>query len=183
MRRRTFIGSLAALTVSAGCIANTPDQGPDNQMKKTIAVSDVTAQPGDKDGLAFDVIVVESTITPSTGARTELVYQNNGTDTLTLNINPDEPNPLFTDESDPGLVLLSNAYDPTQGADDCWKPEEQEFPQPAVVHPYQLAPGETATLVYDIWAAPKQNADCIQPGEYTFTPKSGTFTLSVSGGE
>lgn len=182
MRRRTFVASLAALTVSAGCIASS-EQESDDQAEKTIDVSDVTARPGDEDGVAFDVLVVESTITPSTGARIELVYENTGTDTLTLNIDPEEPNPLFTDESDPGLVLLSSAYDPTRESDHCWKPEEQGFPQPAVVRSYQLDPGETATLRYDIWAAPEQNADCIQPGDYSFEPRSGAFTLSVSGGD
>lgn len=183
MRRRTFVASLAALAASAGCIENTTVQGSDDQMQKTIDVSDVTTEPGDEDGLTFDVTVVESTITPDASARIELVYENDGANTLTLNLGPDNPTPVFTEENDPGLVLLSDAYDPTRESDECWKPQEEEFPQPAVVRTHQLDPSETVTLAYDVWADPNQEADCIQPGEYGFEPQSGAFTLSVSGEE
>lgn len=161
-------------------------------MEKTVSVSNVTRRPPaepeklDEDekptGLEIDVDVIEAAITPRSPARVTLTYTNAGEDTLKLNINPDGPDPLTSEMDDPGLVLLSDTYDPTRAAD-CWKPEQESFPQFAVVHQFPIEPGESAPLVYDVWAAPQQEADCIRPADYRFKPLYGSFTLTVTTNE
>lgn len=193
MNRRTYLASLAVLTTGSGCISNAMSQNSSDQMEKTVTVSNVERRPPaepeklDEDekptDLEFDVEVVDAEITPSTTARLTLRYTNGGEDTLKLNINPERPDPQPSDADDPGLILLSNAYDPTQATADCWKPEQESFGQLAVAYQHPIEPGESATLAYDVWAAPLQEADCIRPGDYQFEPLYGSFTLTIATNE
>lgn len=159
-------------------------------MNKTVAVSNVERRPPaepeqlDEDekpmGLKMDVTIVEAEITTTSTARVMFTYTNTGEDTLKLNINPEAPDPLPSETDDPGLILLSETYDPTRATADCWKPEQEGFPQPAVAYQSPLESGESATLAYDVWAAPQQEADCIRPVDYQFKPLYGSFTLTVT---
>lgn len=193
MNRRTYLASLAALTTGSGCISNAMSQNASNPMEKTVSVSNVARRPPaepenlDEDekptDLEFGVEVVDAEITPSTKARVMLTYRNGGEDTLKLNINPERPDPQPSNAENPGLILLSDAYDPSRASADCWKPEQKSFPQPAVAYQHPIEPGESATLEYGVWAAPQQEADCIRPGVYQFEPLYGSFTLTVATNE
>lgn len=162
-------------------------------MEKTVMVSNVErrspAEPEEMDedekptGLEIDVNILEPEITPSSTARVMLTYTNTGEDALELNINPDGPDPLSSEMNDPGMILLSETYDPTRADAVCWKPEQASFPQPAVVYQYPIEGGESATLAYDVWAAPQQEADCIRPADFQFKPLYGSFTLTVTTNE
>lgn len=195
MNRRSFltsVASLTALSAASGCISNAGGQNSTPKMAKTVTVSNVERRPPaepeklDEDekpaGLEIDLNIGEAEITPSSTARVTLTYTNTGEDTLKLNINPDGPAPLPSEMDDPGLILLSNTYDPTRAAD-CWKPEQESFPQLAVAYQYPIERGESATLAYDVWAAPQQEADCIRPADYQFKPLYGSFTLTVTTNE
>ncbi|MFB6133125.1 MAG: hypothetical protein ABEJ44_06965 [Halanaeroarchaeum sp.] len=192
MKRRRFLGSIAALSgisAGSGCLGSPGGTNDSFRTDRTVGVTDVERRPPaepeklDEDekptGLEIDVSVVETRITTADTARVVLRYTNAGRDTLELNVNPESPDPLSSEMDDPGLILVSDAYDPTRATPGCWKPVEERFPQPAVAYQYPIEPGESATLAYDVWAAPRQEADCIRPGEYQFTPLYGSFTLAV----
>ena len=181
MKRRTYLASLAALTTSSGCIDSiaTTNQTHSKQMEKTVSVSDVAENEQSK-GLNFDVEVVNAAITTSSTARIMLRYTNTGEDILTLNINPEEPDPLSSVEDTPGLILLSDISNPTRASSDCWKPKQENFPQPGVAYNYPIEPRQTAALTYEVWADPQQEAECIRLGKYRFEPLYGSFTLSVA---
>ncbi|MFB6303001.1 MAG: hypothetical protein ABEH78_09100 [Haloferacaceae archaeon] len=123
--------------------------------------------------------MTDATITPDATARVTLTYANTGDDRLRLNVHPERPDPVHSVEENPGLVFLSDAYDPTRASDTCWKPAEDAFPVPAVAYQYPIEPGDSVTLPYEVWAAPGQEADCIEPGDYRFDPLYGTFTVAV----
>lgn len=193
MKRRSYLASIASLTAlsaGSGCISNALGHNSTPQMKKTITVSNVERRPPadperlDEEekptGLEFDVTVADAEIIPTSTARIELTYKNSGADTLTLNINPEQPDPTRSETDDPGLILLSDAYDPTRASADCWKPKEEGFPRPMVAHQYPIRPNESATLAYAVWAAPQQEAECIRPADYQFRPLYGSFTLTVT---
>lgn len=193
MNRRTYLASLAALTTGSGCVSSAVTQNSPNQMERTVSVSNVARRPPaepeklDEDekptDLAFDVAVSDAEITPRSTARVTLRYTNRGEDTLELNINPDRPDPQPSTGEDPGLILLSDAYEPTRSTANCWKPEQDRFPQPAVAYQHPIEPAETETLEYDVWAAPRQEADCIRPEDYKLEPLYGSFTLTVTTNE
>lgn len=193
MNRRTYLASLAALTTGSGCISNATSQNSSNRMEETVSVSNVERRPPaepeklDEDerptDLEFGVRVVDAEITPSSTARVTLTYTNGGENTLKLNIDPEQPDPLSSSAESPGLILLSDAYDPTRAVDACWKPEQESFPQPAVAYQHPIEPGEEATLAYDVWAAPQQESDCLRPANYQFEPLYGSFTLTVTTNE
>lgn len=190
MYRRTFLASFAALTAggSAGCTSRAESVSTP-PYRKIIAVSNVNrTTPESIDNvsreqqpteLEFRVDVTDETITPDSTAQVALKYTNTGEDTLEVNLNPDHPNPITSDDETPGLVLLSDAYDPTRASDTCWKPTEDGFPVPAVAYQYPIEPGETVTLPYKLWAAPDQEASCITLGDYRFEPLYGSFTITV----
>lgn len=193
MNRRSFLSSVAsgtAISAGSGCISNVVGENSAPQMEKMVTVSNVERRPPaepeklDEEekptGLVIDVNIVEAKITPSSTARVTLAYTNTGEDTLKLNINPEGPDPLASKAGDPGLILLSDTYDPTRAAADCWKPEQKGFPQLAVAYQYPIEPGESATLAYDVWAAPQQEANCIRSADYQFEPLYGSFTLTVA---
>lgn len=190
MNRRTYIASVAALTTgpSAGCIGyGSPTS--DNRMRKTVSVSDVerttpeSIENVDEDEkpthLKFGVVMGDETITADSTARVTLTYTNGGDDALKLNINPQQPDPEPSADENPGIILLSDAYDPERTSDSCWKPEQDTFGGPAVAYQHPIEPGQTAKLPYDVWAAPKQDADCIQPGDYQFDTLYGSCTMTV----
>lgn len=193
MKRRTYLASLAALTTSSGCISHVRSRHTSTEMAKTVTVSNVERRPPaeperlDEDekptGLEIAVEVVDGEITASTTARVTLTYTNGGADTLEMNINPESPDPLASEAEDPGLVLPSDAYDPSRESKGCWKPEQDGFPRPAVAYQHPIEPGESATLAYDVWAAPRQAADCIATKAYRFEPLYGAFTLTVAAKE
>ncbi|NEU58025.1 hypothetical protein [Halorussus sp. MSC15.2] len=180
MKRRTYLASSATFTASAGClgrIAATNDFST-KQTQKTVSVTNVGTK-GAPEGLDLHVAVHDPTITEDSTARMSLKYTNIGENTLSLNINPDAPDPVFSVEDSPGLLLLSDAYDPRQTSPGCWKPKQDQFVQPGVVHNYRLEPGQTATLTYDVWANPTQDG-CIQPGDYRLELLYGSTTLTVA---
>lgn len=182
MKRRTYlasVASLATLTGASGCISGAAGRNSADRMDKTVTVSNVE-QPTD---FEVDVNVVDGNITPSTTARVALTYTNTGEDVRTVNLNPENPDPLPSVGKDPGLVLLSDAYDATRTGTECWKPEQEGFPRPAVVYQTPIEPSQSITLEYDVWAAPQQDADCIDPDTYRFEPLYGSFTLTVTTGD
>lgn len=189
MHRRTYLASIAALA-TGGCLGSPTSRAATDRPQRTVAVSDVDRRGppsperlGDDErptGLEFDVEVVDGAITSGSTARIRLAYSNAGEDPMELNIDPERPDPLSANQADPGLILLSSAYGPTRASTDCWKPEEPSFPQPAVAHQHPVGPRERESLAYEVWAAPGQAADCIQPGTYAFRPLFGSFTLTVS---
>lgn len=192
MKRRTYLTTAAAaLTAGSGCLGRVMSQNPSKKMPKTVSVSNVArrspSEPEKLDeeekphGLQFDVTVQQSEITTDSTARLSLKYTNTGKDTLKLNINPDDPGYVPSVSENPGIVLLSDMYDPTRSSKDCWKPDRNQFSEPAVAHQHSVEPGETETLEYNVWAAPQQQADCIQLGDYAFKPLFGSFSLSVEG--
>jgi hypothetical protein len=180
MKRRTYLASLATLTASAGCLGGTAatNNSSPQQMQKTVSVSNVSTE-GVPEGLDLNVEVSDATITESSTARVSLKYMNTGENTLTLNINPDALDPVSSVENRPGILLFSDAYDPKQTSPGCWKPKQDQFVQPGVVHNYSLEPGQTATLTYNVWATPKQDG-CIQPGDYQLELLYGSATLTVA---
>lgn len=143
MNRRSFpasAASLPAISVGSGCIRNAVGRNAAAQTDLTVTVSTVERRPPaepeklDEDekptDLEIDVTLVEADITPSSTARGWLTYTNTGEDTLELNIDPQSPDPLPSKADDPGLILLSDAYDPTRAAAGCWKPDQERFPSP-----------------------------------------------------
>ena len=179
MRRRTCVASLATLAATAGCLGGTSDadSSPSPQAPKTVSVSGVSSE-GTPDGVELDATVADDTITERSTARVSLEYANTGGETRVLNIDPDAPDPVSSVDDSPGLVLLSDAYDPERTSSGCWKPVRDRFVQPGVAHRYEIAPGDTATLGYDVWAAPTQDG-CIRPGTYRLDPLYGSTTLAV----
>lgn len=194
MRRRAFLTSCAALTAvgSAGCTSQAESPSPARH-RKIVSVSDVRRTTPDSfdnvsrnqrpTGLEFHVDVADEIITSDSTARVALKYTNTGDETLEVNLNPDQPDPITSVTENPGLVLLSDAYDPTRSSDTCWKPTEDGFPAPAVAYQHPIEPGETVTLPYDVWAAPKQETRCIAPGDYQFEPLYGSFRITVTRAE
>jgi hypothetical protein len=158
-------------------------------MNKSISVSDVERRPPsepenlDADekpaGIEFTVDIVSESITPETTARIALEYENASNDARTLNVNPDQPGPISSVTESPGLVLLSDAQDLSRQSSACWKPERDTFGRVRVGYQHSISPGDVETLKYDVWAAPQQDADCIEPGTYQFEPLYGSFTLTV----
>lgn len=189
MNRRTYLTAVAALTAGSGCLGAATSLRTTVRTRKSVSVSDVARRPPadpekvdeeeNPHGLRFDVTVDRAAITGAETARVSLVYTNGGEDTLKVNVNPDQPGYVASLTSNPGLVLLSETYTPTRSSGDCWKPEREQFGELAVAYQYPIEPGESATLEYDMWAAPAQQAACIQPGDYEFEPLYGAFTLSV----
>lgn len=188
MNRRSYLSSIAALTAGAGCLGRASDGTPD-RVGKTVSVSDVgrttpdSVENVDADErpthLEFDVEVRDATITANSTARIALEYTNTGADALELNVYPEQPDPVSSVDANPGLILLSDAYDPARTSDTCWKPERDAFAVPAVAHQHPIEAGGTATLPYGVWASPDQGAECIEPGTYQFDPLFGSFTLAV----
>ena len=196
MKRREFLVSTATVTTTAavgGCIANEIGRNLSSQMEKTASLSNVERRPPaepeklDEDekptGLEIDINVVEEKITSSSPVRLSLIYTNTGEETLKLNINPEKPGPLESEMKDPGLILLSDPYDPARTAADCWKPKQDSFPQPKVAHQTPIKSGESAILEYELWADPQQTADCVRPADYQFKPLYGSFTLAITTNE
>jgi spore coat protein CotH len=95
MKRRTYLASLATLTASAGCLGGTAatNNSSSQQMQKKVSVSNISTEGAPK-GLDLNVEVDDATITESSTARVSLKYMNTGENTLTLNINPDAPDPV-----------------------------------------------------------------------------------------
>lgn len=190
MDRRTYLTSATALTVGsiAGCIGSVTDNAADG-LRKRVSVSAVerttpqSMENVDADekptNLKIGVVVGDDTITPNSTAQVTLTYTNEGSDTLKLNINPEQPTPVWSDDENPGLILVSDAYDPKRTSTNCWKPKRDAFAVPAVAYQYPIDPGQTTELPYEVWAAPKQNADCIVPGSYQFDPLYGSVTITV----
>lgn len=190
MNRRTYLVSVATLTAGAGagCLGIVSSRST-NRKRKTVSVSDVTRttpksmenvdQDEQPTNLVFDVVVNDDTITADSTAKVTLKYTNEGSDTLKLNINPNAPVPVSSVDTNPGLILVSEAYDPKRTSNSCWKPRRDAFAVPAAVYQYPIEPGQTANLSYRVWAAPKQNADCIKPGTYQFDPLYGSFAMTV----
>lgn len=191
MNRRRVLATLGtlALGTSAGCAA-TSQTNTSSDAHRTVSVSHVgRTTPEDVEtvtaderptGLRFDVAVTDATVSPDSTARVELTYANAGQETLELNVNPEHPGPVTSVETDPGLLLLSGGYDPTRASDACWKPTQDHFGELAVAYQHPIEPGESATLAYDVWAAPSQEATCIAPGAYHFETLYGAFTLHVT---
>lgn len=187
MNRRTYLASLAALTGSAGCL--TAGLSLSDRWEKTVSVSAVERRLPESienvtederpTGLAFDATVTREAITPDATARIALGYTNTGSETLTLNVDPDRPAYVPSVAEDPGVVLLSDAHDPTRRSATCWKPKRDTFGQFPVPNRHPIEPGDTETLEYDVWAAPKQDADCMEPATYRFEPLYGSFALTV----
>lgn len=180
MKRRTYLVSLATLTASAGCLGGTAatNNSSPQQMQKTVSVSNVSTK-GAPEGLDLTVKVGDATITESSTARVSIKYTNAGEKTLTLNVNPDAPDPVSSVEDSPGLLLLSDMYDPKQTSPGCWKSTRDQFVRPGVGYNYPLEPGQTATITYDVWATPKQDG-CIRPGDYQLELLFGSATLTVA---
>jgi len=189
MKRRTYVATVAALTTWSGCISSAMSESPSNETHKTVSVSNVErrspANPEKLDeeakpkGLQLDVSVIDAEITPDATARVRLTYTNDGDDTIKLNINPERPKPQHSDADDPGLILLPDARDPTRASTDCWKSEQESFPILSVAYQHPIEPGGSETMEYDVWAAPQQEAECVQPGDYQFEPLFGSFVLNV----
>jgi len=179
MRRRTYLSSIAAVVLTSGCIGGGTGQSSSDQMQKSASVKDVVTST-EIENLEISVEVLQMEITESDTARIRISYSNRGDDPIEVNIDPDAPAPLSSSEEEPGLLLLSDAYDPTRASDECWKPEGENFPRPAVVNQYSIEPKQTVGLEYDIWANVGQEATCIEPGEYQFGPNEGKFVLTVS---
>jgi len=179
MRRRTCVASLATLAATAGCLGGTSDAdgSPSPRAPKTVSVFDVGSE-GTPDGIELNVTADDDRITERSTARVSLEYTNTAGETRILNIDPDAPDPVSSVDDSPGLVLLSDAYDPERTSSGCWKPVRDRFVQPAVAHRYEIAPGDTATLGYDVWAAPTQDG-CIRSGTYRLDPVYGSATLAV----
>lgn len=188
MHRRTVLAATAALTGASGCLSS-PLSSSRTPARKTVSASDVARRtPSDPDrpddaappsDLRFDVSVDEPAITGEATARLSLEYANEGGETVEVNLDPSSPDPVSSLTDDPGLVLLSDAYDPTRRGG-CWKPEAEGFPQPAVAYRHPIEPGEQVTLAYAVWASPQQDPACIEPGEYAFDPPYGSFSLRVA---
>lgn len=181
MKRRVYLASLVALTTGAGCISSTAttNRTSSKPMKKTVSVTNRATNKKQK-SLKFDVEVINAAITASSTARITLKYTNTGEDTLKLNINPEEPDPVPSVEDTPGLILLSEIHNPKRRSPECWKPTQESFPQPGVAYHHPIQPGQTVALTYEVWADPHQEADCIRPGEYRFKPLYGSITLTVA---
>lgn len=189
VKRRPYLASLAALTGSAGCLGTTTSVSPSARSRTTVSLSNagrrlpenVEAVSEDEwpSGLAFDAAITRETVTPDAPARIALEYTNTGSETLTPNIDPDHPAPVPSTATNPGLVLLSAVHDPTRRTSTCWKPEDDTFGHFPVANQYPIEPGDTETIEYRLWAAPEQDADCIQAGTYRFEPLYGAFTLTV----
>lgn len=189
MNRRSCLASLVALTTGSGCIGRATDQSPSNQMNKSISISDVERRPPSEpenlgvdekpSDIEFTVDIVREDITPETTARIALGYENASDETRTLNVNPDQPGPISSVTESPGLVLLSDTPDLSRQSSSCWKPERDTFGRVRVGYQHPISPGDVETLEYDVWAAPQQDADCIEPGTYRFEPLYGSFTLTV----
>lgn len=188
MHRRAFLATLATVATS-GCTAQAmlgsdPDPGP-----RWITVEDVHRKPpADPQqvapserptDLAFSVDIVDDRIDATTPARIALRYTNTGTTSLSLNLNPDTPDPHHSVATGPGLLLLSDDYDPEPIEAGCWHPRGETFPVLQVAYERELPPGEDLRLPYEVWAAPEQHAPCIQPGTYEFDVLYGSFTLTV----
>lgn len=189
MNRRTYLAALPALTAGTGCLDLTTRQGSAGGNALTVSVSKVqrglletveNATDGERlAALAFGVNIERDAITPDATARVALEYGNEGDESFTLNINPDEPDHVSSVGDDPGLVLLSDEHDLTRRTDTCWKPQEDVPGRERVGYQHPVEPGDTETLEYGVWAAPRQRADCIQPGAYGFETLYGSFELTV----
>lgn len=189
MNRRTYLGSLATIMASAGCIGPTASLGSSDRSRMTVSVSNVerrlpesienVAEEDRPTELAFGVDVARETIASETTARVVLEYTNTGDETLSLNVDPDRPRYVLSVAENPGLFLLSDAHDPTRRSATCWKPERETFGQFTVPNRHPIEPGDTETVEYDVWAAPVQDADRIQLGTYRFEPLYGSFTLTI----
>lgn len=189
VKRRPYLASLATLTGSAGCLGTTTSFSPSPRSGTTVSLSNVEPRlpetietvPEDErpSDLAFDAAITRETVTPDAPARIALEYTNTGSETLTPNIDPDHPAPVPSTATNPGLVLLSAVHDPIRRTSTCWKPEDDTFGHFAVANQYPIEPGDTETIEHRVWAAPEQDADCIQAGNYRFEPLYGVFTLTV----
>lgn len=190
MKRRTYLASLAALVSTAGCTESgatrANPQGEDGSSlnspsdgRKIVSVKSAQATEGTT--LSVSVSVRREMISPDQTARIALEYENTGREPVTLNVNPDTPDPLHSipTHETPALYLISDAYSPTRASDSCWKATES-LPVPAAVWKHELKAGKSVQLEYDVWASPQQSADCIQPGTYEFDPPKGTFTLAIA---
>lgn len=167
------------MVLTSGCIGSEAGQSPSDQMeKKSVSVENVVTST-EIENLEINVEVLQTEITESDTARIRISYSNRGDDPIEMNIDPDVPAPLSSSEEESGLLLLSDGYDPTRASDECWKPQEEGFPQPAVANQYPIEPEQTVGLEYDIWVNAGQEATCIEPGEYQFEPNKGKFVLIV----
>lgn len=188
MKRRAFLAMLGTVATS-GCTAQAilgTDPPPD---PRWISVEDVRREPpADPEqvapserptDLAITVDIVDDRIDATTPARIAIQYTNTGTTSLSLNLNPDTPDPHHSAQTDPGLVLLPDDYDPDSVEHGCWHPQAENFPVHPVVYERELPPGEDLHLPYEVWAAPEQTATCIQSGTYQFDVLYGSFTLVV----
>ena len=184
MHRRTCLAALAGLFSTAGCaqlnaVSNDPQQR--DAAGEPLMISGISASTPENSPVALSATVIRDTITPEETARVAIEYTNTGDSAVTININPDKPDPLHSVPRDetPGLYLIPDGYSPTRASEECWKAAES-LPVQAAITEYDLPSGESARMEYDVWGSPKQSAACIQTDRYEFGPPEGTVSLTVS---
>jgi hypothetical protein len=113
-------------------------------------------------------------ITTRHTARVRVDYTNTGPAPVTLGLTQKQGHlsvGKLGNPSDPGLLLVPPPVGKslTRVAPDCWRPNE-EISHPIVVTGTEVAPDETLTLRYEVWAskAAEPPTAYIQNREYTF---------------
>lgn len=184
MKRRKYLASAVAITASAGCLGriasgNSTDQH--NMASDQNKMVSVVNARGNVEGLIVAVELVDDAITSDSTARLSLTYRNESTQAIKLQIQPDHPAPLHSRPVDemPALLLFPDVFDPEKASPNCWKPTAAPAVRPVMTE-YTLDPGHSVTMEYEVWASPKQDADCMQAKKYQIESSKASFELRVT---
>lgn len=138
----------------------------DERLREVTVVSGTVSA---EHGAVLSAAMVEEDVTPEHPAQVLVVLTNTADHERSFEVGG---RPAFgtlrSEESDPGLLLLSSDREVERAAPDCWRPREP----PPVFEPLNsagLRPGGSAFVVLEVWGQAGNEGTCLPPGSYRFT--------------
>jgi hypothetical protein len=114
--------------------------------------------------------VTEADITTEQTAQLDLTVQASGPDSVSVHFGNQIPFSAAQESTPPGILLLASGPEYARRTQRTWLPDTEKgdnIQAPSVVRGADLAPGETVTGAWEVWADPA-HASHIAPGTFKF---------------